>query len=1382
MTRKLFCALMALALLFALGAACAGEAGENLLVNGDFSRADGDLPAGWHRDMWLTDAGISILTVEEDGYEGACASVINASANDARFAQTVAVEPDSIYRLSGMIRAEGCDEGGVGASLSIEDVFVYTDAQYDTHGGWKYVELYGRTGPNQRELTVFARVGGYGSLSQGRGWFDNLELVKLDEAPADAFIHDFYREQTRSNAASGGESESPRRYTESWLLFTCAYALAVMGFIRKRNRGALPLECPWLIDALIALMGIVPAAGLAWFGIGRIAVDTGDAAGWALIGAAVLFAVGTGAALAYLRRASGKDGAPEAPRMTAGFIAALVLALVVRAVIAARVRGYYVDINCFRAWSERMASVGPLKFYAPDYFCDYPPGYMLLLWPVGAVRGLLGMSTDSGAYLILLKSLPMLADIAAALLVWRVARRRLSERAAMALSLLVAFNPALIADSAAWGQIDGLLGLLLALCALRAADGRYFRSLAWFGAALLMKPQALLFAPLGLAAMVCGIVRADGEERRKRLIGLAGGAGLCLGMLYAAALLCCAGQGGGIGETLARPVTWLVNLYSGTVQGYRYVTVNALNLHWLLGMNWARMDEHTGVAIFAWAMFALAFAGCIWLMIRGSRKPRRIFLIGGLLIVLLCCFGPMIHERYIFPGVLLLALAYACERDKRILVSCVALTCTLFLNEILVLQGGMTELNEGHLQNGEAWLNGIVSVANLLNAGFLAWTAFELCVRNHPWPMRAPKREEIPMGEVTLAEAPGYKMGLKRVDALLMAALTLVYGAVAFTNLGTLSAPQTDWVSSATGEAVVFDLGEVKTWRMTYYGGICSSTFSVELSNDGENWTEPVWAQYHTPSVSGMMFRWLWFVPHDYTASGQNVIYQDTVPTDDGSAYITYAGGGENNPMQTSRYARIAADSPGLVLYEIGFLDADGNTLPIAGISQSGQDPETAASAARLIDEQRTVASRPSYLNSTYFDEIYHARTAFEHLHGMSAYEWTHPPLGKVTMMLGIEIFGMTPFGWRFMGALMGVLMVPLMYLMVKQLTKRTDLSFIAACLMALDSMHFTQTRIATIDSYAVFWIMLMYLFMFRYCQMSWNRESLGRTLVPLGLCGVTMGVAWATKWIGLYASAGLAILFFWTLFRRLREASAMRRAPGYRGGQTVRNTCVTLLFCLLFFVIIPLLIYYFSYYRLLKPEGVKTLGDMIDMRWVNRVIYQQKRIFNYHAGLGGDTHYFRSPWYQWPVIWWPMWYYSGTGYLPEGMISSISCMGNPAVWWFGLAAMIFVIARMCWRRRASVNDVIVVVAFCSQFLPWVIVPRSTFIYHYFASVPFIIIASALMLEWIREKSKTGFKITAGALLGAALILFVMFYPLESGLPCSREYAKYLRWFKWYNY
>ena len=813
-----------------------------------------------------------------------------------------------------------------------------------------------------------------------------------------------------------------------------------------------------------------------------------------------------------------------------------------------------------------------------------------------------------------------------------------------------------------------------------------------------------------------------------------------------------------------------MELYTGTVQGYRYVTVNTLNLYYLLGMNWAHAEDHGAVIAVAWVLFALAQAGCILLTVAARKRPRRLFLTGALLMVLLCTFGPMIHERYIFPAVLLLTLAFGCERDRRLLISLTALTATLFLNEVLVLQGGMTAANYGHLQSSEHWLNCIVRIAGLLNAGFLGWTAWDICVRDHVWPMRSPEREAISAGAWTLSREPDYHLRLKRVDVLLMGAVTLLYSVLAFTNLGVTDAPQSGWTSSQSGEAVVFDLGEESTWRMTYYGGICNSTFTVELSNDGEHWTEPRFAQYN----QGEIFRWIWFVPLD---EDMNTVYGDPGLPVEGDARWTYATGSDSYPMQRARYARITAQSAGLNLYEVGFLDESGAPLSVASVSQSGQTAESNSSAALLIDEQRTVAAYPSYLNSTYFDEIYHARTAYEHLHGMNAYEWTHPPLGKVLMMVGIQLFGMTPFGWRFMGVLVGVLMVPLMYLLANQLTKDTRLSFIAMALMALDSMHFTQTRIATIDSYAVFWIMLMYLFMFRYCQMSWNRESLGRTLVPLGLCGVTMGIAWATKWVGIYASVGLAAIFFWTLFRRLRERPFLRE-----NDRTWRNTVITLAFCVAFFIVVPALIYYFSYYWHLRGEGMSGFGGMFSMARVRRVIQIQKNMFNYHAGLGGDTHYFRSPWYQWPVIWWPMWYYSGTAYLPEGTISSISCMGNPAVWWFGLAALIYVFVRVCRDRRASVRHMLVVIAFASQFLPWVIVPRSTFIYHYFASVPFIIVASVLLLDDLRTRSQTAFEVTSCVLLAAAALLFGLFYPLESGLPCSRAYASHLRWFKWYNY
>ena len=76
------------------------------------------------------------------------------------------------------------------------------------------------------------------------------------------------------------------------------------------------------------------------------------------------------------------------------------------------------------------------------------------------------------------------------------------------------------------------------------------------------------------------------------------------------------------------------------------------------------------------------------------------------------------------------------------------------------------------------------------------------------------------------------------------------------------------------------------------------------------------------------------------------------------------------------------------------------------------------------------------------------------------------------------------------MPALFGVLMVPLMYLLGKQLFKRSSLAFLGAFLLAVDCMHFTQSRLATVDVFAVFFIMLMYLFMFRYAMMSFTTAN----------------------------------------------------------------------------------------------------------------------------------------------------------------------------------------------------------------------------------------------------------------------------------------------------
>lgn len=77
-----------------------------------------------------------------------------------------------------------------------------------------------------------------------------------------------------------------------------------------------------------------------------------------------------------------------------------------RLAAAAFSHGFDNDTACFAAWADRIFQVGPWHFYSDTVFTDYPPGYMYLLYPVGALRALLGAAYGSPTHLILLRLPP----------------------------------------------------------------------------------------------------------------------------------------------------------------------------------------------------------------------------------------------------------------------------------------------------------------------------------------------------------------------------------------------------------------------------------------------------------------------------------------------------------------------------------------------------------------------------------------------------------------------------------------------------------------------------------------------------------------------------------------------------------------------------------------------------------------------------------------------------------------------------------------------------------------------------------------------------------------------------------------------------------------
>ena len=206
----------------------------------------------------------------------------------------------------------------------------------------------------------------------------------------------------------------------------------------------------------------------------------------------------------------------------------------------------------------------------------------------------------------------------------------------------------------------------------------------------------------------------------------------------------------------------------------------------------------------------------------------------------------------------------------------------------------------------------------------------------------------------------------------------------------------------------------------------------------------------------------------------------------------------------------------------------------------------------------------------------------------------------------------------------------------------------------------------------------------------------------------------------------------------------------------------------MLFFIVVPVVIYYLAYTP--YTTVVSNPYNLSD------IIRNQEYMYSYHSRLVPETtHPFASEWYKWPVNYRPMFFFQGQNY-PEGTMSSMSSMGNPAVWWGGLLSVIALLIIRIVENRPSRRIMFVAIAALSNFLPWVIISRETYIYHYFATVPFVILLMGILAKYIIEKYKYGKKFVF-AYLAVALILFGMFYPIISGIPFSRSYSDtWLRW------
>ena len=625
------------------------------------------------------------------------------------------------------------------------------------------------------------------------------------------------------------------------------------------------------------------------------------------------------------------------------------------------------------------------------------------------------------------------------------------------------------------------------------------------------------------------------------------------------------------------------------------------------------------------------------------------------------------------------------------------------------------------------------------------------------------------------------KLYFKKTDWIFTIALTAVYGVIAILRLGTLNFPTKPWSGNIGDTARIEFNRSVKISDIWQNSGISYVNY-VLITDNGEE----IAMSDNDRNEYGNMFRWAKLEKSSIDAA-----------TETTGVTLKVVGGDSGR-----------ANDPDLVMNEIAFFDPDGKLIECTAAD---------ASAAALVDEQSSVPEFPSYYNGMYFDELYHGRTAWEHINNLTVYEWTHPPLGKLIIALGILIFGMKPFGWRIMGTLFGIAMIPIMYCFGKRLLKRSSLAMFSTFIFAFDFMHFTQTRIATVDVYGVFFILLMTYFMYKFICMDIGDDT-NKLLKPLALSGIFFGLGCASKWICIYTGAALAVLFFVKLTVMGVKSFRLSRVKEYAGSGLVKkfwtNAGLLCSWCIIFFVFVPLVIYSASYCRYYtaqwlpakqqviygaNPDAYESssdvklsLGEAVDT-YIKGVINNQSDMYNYHSQLKSD-HKASSPWWMWLGNLRPTWFYVGGYGNSGGGVGTISAFGNPAVWvGCTIATIILIFVLIFHRRRFPLEDYFLFVCMASSFLPWVLVPRSTYAYHFFATVPFITLAAGRLIGYWEDIHAYKHKNEAGkkkcrvprvkyVWMAVVLLLFMIFYPVISGLEVSRTYIGALQWVPFHKY
>ena len=361
--------------------------------------------------------------------------------------------------------------------------------------------------------------------------------------------------------------------------------------------------------------------------------------------------------------------------------------------------GYPIDTNDFKIWMSTAANYGIRPFYNVTW-SDYPPFNVYIFWVFGSLGNSLNLfASNLSNYVVKLP--PNLFDMATGFMIYAFVRSRLSFRVALFASAVYLFNPAVIFNTAVWGQYDAIYTFFLILSLLLVFARKPELSAIFLAIGLLTKPQGIALLPLVAFAIFIKF------GWRRFLTSVAA--------FFAAVFVLI------LPFQWTNPITFLSKIYFGAYQGYAYTSINAFNIWGLQGF-W-KPDNipffTLGTAkigyffLSGWILFGAVTIIMLYLVHKRLKMSGELVILFAAFVILFSFFmlPTRIHERYLFPALSVGALLVPFLKKTRLIYLGVSLTC--LVNQAFVLY----ELNAAYPSGVDLtgnWLAIAVSLINLV--------------------------------------------------------------------------------------------------------------------------------------------------------------------------------------------------------------------------------------------------------------------------------------------------------------------------------------------------------------------------------------------------------------------------------------------------------------------------------------------------------------------------------------------------------------------------------------------------------------------------------------------------------------------------------------------